>query len=190
MAFRDDAEHLRESLNQKEREIASLNELLLKERNKPSEPLPLPRKEVDVTALHMRWSRNSRIRARLYEAAVFAVVCSVVAAILFGFVVLCGAIADGCSNPLHNGFIESRVHHEDYYTHGEICTGTGSSRQCTPTTTHHPERWTVRVAHDGRDIEVDLNYDEWQRTTVGEWYCLTAPCEPAPSPQSYEELDR
>lgn len=62
------------------------------------------------------------------------------------------------------GVVTDRYHHEAYVT--QTCVNTGRTVTCTPI--YHPERWELRVAHDGHE-RLDLVTEEvWNATAVGD----------------------
>lgn len=204
MTYRDDTEALRERVAELENKLASTDEAeMARHLNKVTRELVRTKRELS----HARDERDKAVedhrrlvakRARgplippgaFQRSAVFGAALAATFAAITGAVLLFGAIADGCSHPLHAGFIVARIHHEEYTTQGESCTGSGSSRICTPTITPHPERWTVIVADGEQEIEDELPVEQWRQTTNGEWYCVLPPCEPAPEPYDFNEVDQ
>lgn len=200
MGFRDDNEALRERLNESEH-ARDLLQRELDRANASGEAAGL-RAKLQLVESELadaeRWMAEANERANrkqrmppgaLQRAAVFGGAIALTCAAIAGLVLAVGAIADGCSHPLHAGYITERAHHEAYTTHGEICTGSGSSRVCTPTTTHHPERWSITVADGEQQGDYDLSLEDWEQTTNGEWFCVTPPCTAAPPPHAFDEFD-
>lgn len=77
------------------------------------------------------------------------------------------------------GVVTDRYHHPAWVQ--LVCTG-GKTPSCH--TVHHPERWSIRIAHDGHERVVGVHESQWDRVTMGQWFCPNTPC--PPEPQSEE----
>lgn len=146
MTYRDDRESLAASLA----ETAS-------ERDEAQKALQALRKET-------RWIRV-RDDARAVGRAV-----AFVGAAAFGIafaIGLIGAIVRSCEAALPSdvhGIVTDRYHHDAYIT--QQCTTVGRSMTCTPV--YHPERWEVRVAHDGHERLDEVSESEWNSIAPGD----------------------
>lgn len=109
---------------------------------------------------------------------------AVVGLFVLVFVLVTWALATGGYHPpLAAGVVTDRYDDPAYTTPGytsTVCTGTAPHRSCIPIyhpPVHHPEVWSIRIAHDGRDRVVEMSEDAWLATHVGGIWCERPPAE-------------
>lgn len=130
--------------------------------------------------------RKSRV-AMLFKPVLLAGVATAMVAAL-ATVLLDAMRYVRISPPLRAGYVTDRYYHHAWVEVVEDCHTVGKTRICTPRTVHHPERWEVRVAHDGQERVRQMRFQQWEQTRPGQWLCVETPCPPEPPP--VEELAR
>jgi hypothetical protein len=117
-------------------------------------------------------------------AAAFGGGAALLASLLYGLTQL-----DCSGPPIGAGVVTDRYHQPAYTEHGVQCHTIGKMTTCVPTTNHHEARWWVRIAHDGEDREVTMGREQWERVTIGQWFCAEEPCGDAVTVETYSHSD-
>lgn len=155
MTYRDDRESL----------VASLT-AITKERDDARRDAVTMREKLDDALAEIALARASRRGERVRDVGRLLGVVSgggFAVALAVGLV-MAGVRSCESELPDHvHGVVTDRYHHDAYTT--VQCTGTGRSQTCVPV--YHPERWEVRVAHDGHERLDDVTEAEYDRITVG-----------------------
>lgn len=123
------------------------------------------------------WAR-SRVRALLKPLILSSIATALVAAL--ATVVFDTMRYVTIAPPLRAGYVTDRYYHHAWVEVVEDCHTVGKTRICTPRTVHHPERWEVRVAHDGQERVRQMRFQQWEQTRPGQWLCVESPCPPEP----------
>jgi hypothetical protein len=155
MTYRDDRESLMASLM-----------AITKERDEARRDASTARERLDGAMAEIALARSSRRGERVRDVGrVLGIVGGGGFAVALGIGLVVAGVRS-CEARLPDyvrGVVTDRYHYDEYTT--QQCTTTGTVTTCTPI--NHPERWEVRVAHDGHERLDDVTEEEYDRTTIG-----------------------
>lgn len=155
MTYRDDRESLMASLQAMARERDDARRDADKARERADQALA----EVALATSARRGERVRDVGRLLGVVSGGGFAVALAAGLVMAGVRSCEAeLPDGVS-----GVVTDRYHH-DAYTSVQ-CTTVGRIQTCVPV--HHPERWEVRVAHDGHERVDAVTEAEWERAEIG-----------------------